>query len=105
MRIEYEPPRKKRQPVFACFKALLRIFIRKVRVVTQGGELGSPCLYLANHANKMGPMVYSMFFPEFHVKWGASQMFGNYGEQIYPRRAVYPEERFGPRGCLVQGVF
>lgn len=90
MRIEYEPPRKKRQPVFACFKALLRIFIRKVRVVTQGGELGSPCLYLANHANKMGPMVYSMFFPEFHVKWGASQMFGNYGERYrYIRDVLY----------------
>ncbi len=89
MRIEYQPP-KKRQPVFACFKALLRIFIRKVRVVTVGGDLKSPCLYLANHANKMGPMIYSMFFPEYHVKWGACQMFGGYRERYrYIRDVLY----------------
>lgn len=52
MQIEYQPP-KKRQPVFACFKGLLRIFIRKVRVVSVGGEPDEHCLYLANHANKM----------------------------------------------------
>lgn len=97
MRIEYEPPRKK-QPVYACFKALLRIFVRKVRTVTLGGELSEPCLYLANHANKMGPMIYSMFFPVYHVNWGASQMLGNYREryrylreqgQDIPMRPVY----------------
>ena len=89
MRIEYEPP-KKRQPVFACFKGLLRIFIRKVRVVTIGGELTEPCLYLANHANKMGPMIYSMFFPTYHVKWGASQMLGNYSDRYnYLRDVLY----------------
>lgn len=89
MRIEYEPPRKK-QPVYACFKALLRIFVRKVRTVTLGGELSEPCLYLANHANKMGPMIYSMFFPVYHVNWGASQMLGNYRERYrYLRDILY----------------
>lgn len=43
MQIEYQPP-KKRQPVFACFKGLLRIFIRKVRVVSVGGEPDEHCL-------------------------------------------------------------
>lgn len=90
MRIEYEPP-KKRQPVFACFKALIRVFyIHKVRFVALGGELEEPCLYLANHANKIGPMVYSMYFPQYHVNWGASQMLGNYGDRYgYLRDVLY----------------
>ena len=89
MQIEYQPP-KKRQPVFACFKGLLRIFIRKVRVVTVGGEPDEHCLYLANHANKMGPMIYNMFFRPYHVKWGASPMLGNYKERYrYLRDVLY----------------
>lgn len=87
MQIEYQPP-KKRQPVFACFKGLLRIFIRKVRVVSVGGEPGEHCLYLANHANKMGPMIYNMFFRRYHVKWGASPMLGNYKERYHYLRDV-----------------
>lgn len=87
MQIEYQPP-KKRQPVFACFKGLLRIFIRKVRVVSVGGEPDEHCLYLANHANKMGPMIYNMFFRPYHVKWGASPMLGNYKERYHYLRDV-----------------
>ena len=89
MRIEYQPP-KKRQPVFALFKGLVRIFVRKVRVVVLGEELKEPCIYLSNHANKMGPMIYSMFFPVYHVKWGASQMLGNYSQRYkYLRDVLY----------------
>lgn len=90
MRIEYEPPRK-RQPIFACFKALIRVFyIHKVRFVAVGGGLKEPCMYLANHANKLGPMVYSMYFPQYHVNWGASQMLGKYKERYrYLRDVLY----------------
>ena len=97
MKIEYQPP-KRRQPVFALFKGLLRIFIRKVRVVSLGGEPQEDCLYLANHANKMGPMIYNMFFNVYHVKWGASQMLGSYKERFaYLRDVLYIQKNNSPR--------
>ena len=86
--IEYQLPRR-RQPVFACFKGVLRLFIRKVRVVTTE-PLPTPCLYLANHANKMGPMIYEMFFPQYHVRWGAHEMLGSYtSRRTYLRDVFY----------------
>ena len=92
MKIEYDPPRKK-QPVFACFKALIRPFVKKPRVVCLGGEPQEKCLYIANHANKMGPMMYSIFFGVYHVKWGASSMFGTYRERFrYLRDVLYVQK-------------
>ena len=87
--IEYSPPRRK-QPVFACCKAFMRIFMRKVRVAAEGGAPQERCVYLANHANKMGPMKYEMFFPAYHVKWGAHQMLEGYGaRRAYLRDVLY----------------
>lgn len=98
MRIEYDPPKKK-QPFFAIVKGLLRIFVRKVRVVVLGEELGGPCVYLANHANKMGPMIYSMFFPEYYVSWGASPMLGSYSQRYrYLRDVLYMQKNGARRG-------
>ncbi len=98
MKIEFELPKKK-QPVFAMFKLLMRIFVRKPRVEYIGDPPSDGCLYLANHANKMGPMVYSMFFPVYHVKWGASQMLGSYGERFrYLRDVLYIQKNKSPRG-------
>ena len=87
MKIEYDPP-KKRQPVFALFKLIIRPFVRRPRVVALGEKLQDGCMYIANHANKMGPMIYSMFLPVYHVKWGASQMLGSYKERFYYLRDV-----------------
>lgn len=89
MRIEYELPRR-RQPIYACFKGILRLFRRRVRTVALGGAPQERCLYLANHANKMGPMIYDMFFPVYHVKWGAHEMLGNYStRRRYLRDVLY----------------
>ena len=87
--IEYQLPKHK-QPVFAIVKGFLRIFIRKVRVVNLGEPLQNQCVYLSNHANKMGPVIYDMFFPVYNVKWGAYQMMGKYSERrAYLRDILY----------------
>ena len=89
MRIEYEPPRR-RQPFFACFCGVIKLFTRKVRVVVEGEKLQEGCIYVANHANKMGPIIYSMYFPVWHVKWGAHEMLGNYRQRfLYLRDILY----------------
>ncbi len=87
--IEYRLP-KRRQAIFACVKGLFRIFIRKVRVVNLGEKLQDKCVYLSNHANKTGPLIYEMFFPFYNVKWGAHQMLGKYSERrAYLRDVLY----------------
>ena len=87
--IEYSLP-KRRQRVFACVKSFLRIFIRKVRIVNLGEKLQDKCVYLCNHANKIGPLIYEMFFPVYSVKWGAFQMLGKYYERrAYLREVLY----------------
>lgn len=89
MRIEYRLPRRK-QPFFACVKAVMRLFHRKIKTVSIDGKLDDKCLYLINHANKYGPILYELYFPVYNVKWGASQMLGSYGERRrYLRDVLY----------------
>lgn len=89
MEIEYRLP-KHRQPVFGFVKGIMKIFMRKKRVVVLGEDLQNKCVYLANHANKMGPVCYDIYFPVYAVKWGAHQMLGNYGERrAYLRDVLY----------------
>lgn len=104
--IEYDLPRKK-QPIFACFKGILRPFRRKPRVVFLGGESEGACLYLANHANKMGPMTYEMFFPVYHVKWGAHEMLGNYAmRKAYLRDVLYMQKnKMGKNKAAFKATF
>ncbi len=104
--IEYQLP-KHRQPIFACFKGFMRIFIRKVRVVCLGKAPEDRCLYLANHANKMGPFIYDMFFPLYHVKWGAHQMLGGYtSRKAYLRDVVYMQKNgYGRRSAAFKASF
>ncbi|MCI5837706.1 MAG: hypothetical protein MRZ91_00655 [Christensenellaceae bacterium] len=86
---EYNLPKKK-QPVFACFKGVVRVFLKKVKVVVLGGPIKEPTLFLANHANKMGPFVYETFMPTYTVKWGAHEMLGGYNERRkYLRDILY----------------
>lgn len=97
MKIEFDLPKKK-QPVFWLFKGFSRIFIRKARVVYTGSKPEGSCLYLANHANKLGPMVYCLYYPEYHVNWGASPMLGKYGERFrYLRDVLYIQKNGSPR--------
>ena len=106
MVIEYQLP-KHRQPVFKCFKGVLRIFKRKVNTVVLGEPLQDKCVYLANHANKMGPVMYDMFFPVYAVKWGAHQMLGKYAERkAYLRDVLYIQKNgMGKRRAAFKATF
>lgn len=89
MKIEYDLPRRK-QPFFACVKAIMRMFHKKIRTVFVDGKPDDKCLYLINHANKSGPILYELYFPVYNVKWGASPMLGSYGERKkYLRDVLY----------------
>lgn len=89
MTIEYQLP-KHRQPVFTFVKGILKIFMKKKRVVVLGDKLEDKCIYLANHANKMGPVNYDCYFPVYTVKWGAHQMLESYSERRkYLRDVLY----------------
>lgn len=106
MKIEYQLPRRK-QPFFTCVKGFLRIIYRKINTVVLGEPLQDKCVYLANHANKMGPVMYEMFFPVYTVKWGAHQMLGNYGERkAYLRDVLYIQKNgMGKRRAAFKAVF
>lgn len=89
MKIEYNLPRR-RQPFFACVKAVMRLFHKKIRTVSLDGQIDEKCLYVINHANKYGPILYELYFPTYNVKWGASPMLGSYGERRrYLRDVLY----------------
>lgn len=89
MKIEYDLPRR-RQPFFTCVKAIMRLFHKKIKTISLDGKLDDKCLYLINHANKYGPILYELYFPVYNVKWGASPMLGSYGERRrYLRDVLY----------------
>lgn len=89
MNIEYELPKHK-QPFFNFVKGIMKLFFRKIKIVNFGGELENKCLYLINHANKNGPILYELRFPVYNVKWGAHQMLGNYSDRRrYLRDVLY----------------
>lgn len=105
-KIEYQLP-KHRQPVFGFVKVFLKIFIRKKRVVVLGEKLQDKCIYLANHANKMGPVMYDMYFPVYAVKWGAHQMLGKYAERrAYLRDVLYIKKNgYGRKKAAFKAFF
>ena len=106
MTIEYQLPRR-RQPFYSFVKGIIKIFMRKKRVIVLGGELEDKCLYLANHANKMGPMNYDLYFPLYHVKWGAHEMLEGYGERRkYLRDVLYIQKNgVGRRRAAFKAFF
>ena len=90
MKIEYSFPKRKKQPFFAVIKFLMRPIYRRVKTVVLGPQLDNKCLYIINHANKSGPIIYDMYFPVRTVKWAAHQMLGNYASRkAYLRDVLY----------------
>lgn len=90
--IEYQLPKKK-QRLFGPVKKILRLFYKKIKVVTLGPKLDENCLLLANHANKKGPLVYELFLPIHCVKWGAHEMLETYKKRWrYLRDVLYMQK-------------
>lgn len=66
-----------RKPFFRFVKSILRIFIRKPRVVCEGGcEPEAGALYISNHVGAFGPLVYELYFPHRFRFWGTYEMTG-----------------------------
>ncbi len=96
--IEYNGKRKK-QPFFKCVKGVVKLFKGKITVHCIGGEIEDKCLYLANHANKLGPLLYETYLPAYCAKWGASQMLGGYKERwLYLRNVLYIQKNGWKKG-------
>ena len=106
MKIEYQLPRHK-QPFFRFVKGILKIIYRKIHTVVLGEPLQDKCVYLANHANKMGPVMYELYFPVYTVKWGAHQMLGSYKERkAYLRDVLYIQKNgMGKRKAAFKATF
>lgn len=98
MWIEYNG-KKKKQPIFKCFTAIVRLFSGKKRVEYLGEKPTEHAVYLANHANKMGPFYYEMHLPFYNVMWGHHGMFGNYVERFkYLRNVLYIQKNGVKKG-------
>ncbi len=88
--------KSKKQPVFRCVKAILRIFMRKPkRIVNLAGELESKSIIVANHSGKLGPVFLELYFPLFHCMWGAGEMLGNYSSRFHYLRDVFYMQKKG----------
>jgi len=80
--------KKKKQPVWAFFKAIVAPFNRVKEVVYLGEQLPKKCIMVSNHNNKKGPLVFEINLPILHAKWGAYWMLGGYKERFHYLRDV-----------------
>lgn len=87
---------KRIQPFFTVVKAVLRLFFRKPEIMAVGDEIKEPCIFVANHESKGGPVIYELYLPYFHAKWGAHEMLENYSERRKYLRDVYYIQK---KGC------
>ncbi|MBQ9071460.1 MAG: hypothetical protein IJY23_08990 [Clostridia bacterium] len=85
---DYVVPSKK-QPIFSFVKKILRIFI-KAEVELHCDSVPDKAIIVTNHSAKMGPLALELYYPKFHITWGAHQMLGNYKSRfLYLRDVLY----------------
>ena len=88
---DYKLPKRK-QPFFSVVKWLFKLFI-KVKVESNIDNIPEKAIIVTNHAAKMGPLVFELYYPKFNVKWGAHQMLGNYKSRfLYLRDVLYMQK-------------
>ena len=84
---------KRRQPVFSKVKKILRLFMR-VKVEVKCEDLPKKAILLSNHSAKSGPLAFELYYPNFHVTWGAHEMLGNYKSRyLYLRNVFYIQKQ------------
>ncbi|MBE7089080.1 MAG: hypothetical protein E7370_06190 [Clostridiales bacterium] len=100
-------PPKRKQPVWRVVAPIFKIFYKKPEIVYLGKKLEEPCIMVANHAAKRGPMVYELYMPIFNAKWGAGEMLGNYKSRFtYLRDIFYIKKRgFGKFRATIKAGF
>lgn len=86
---EFKVP-SKRQPIYKCFKPIMRLIYRKPEIINLAGEIKERSIIIANHSAKSGPPCLDLYFPIKTVKWGAYQMLGNYkSRRAYLKDVLY----------------
>lgn len=85
---EFKVPNKK-QPFFKIVKKIISIFLRKPKVINLVGKLKEKSIIVSNHQGKIGPLYLDMYYPMFHVTWGAHQMLGNYKSRYNYLRNIF----------------
>lgn len=80
---------KKRQPVWRGVSRILKLFFRKPKIISLGGELPKRAIYVANHSAMFGPLVYNLHLPATIAQWGAYPMLGNYRARYRYLKDVY----------------
>ena len=70
--------RKKKHPIFNGFKAFLRLFKKKPKMVYLGKQPKEPCIILSNHVGSSGPITYELH-ADFQFRfWGTYEMNGDF---------------------------
>lgn len=82
--------KKRKQPIFAIVKFVLRIFLRKPKIINLNGDkLPDQCLYIGVHRGKWTPMYMKLYYPKDIVFVGAYPMLGKYKERNYYLREIF----------------
>ncbi len=63
-----------RKTWFKCFKAILRLFIKKPKFVFLGDEFADRSLVLSNHVGASAPLTLECYFPKPFRFWGTYEM-------------------------------
>ncbi len=96
--IKWKVP-KKRQPVWAVFGRIFKIFFHVKTIEFLDEKFPQKCIIISNHHNKRGPMVYELCLPVKHATWGAYQMLGTYGMRFrYLRDVLYIQKNGMKKG-------
>ncbi len=90
----------RRHLMYSFFKAILRLFVRRPRVIDLSFLDAGPAMYLANHSAASGPLKLELFLPRSFVFWGVHEMCGGFRERRdYLYRTFYRQKlkwRKGP---------
>ena len=77
----------------------MRCFYKKPKIVNLAGELKEKSIIIPNHCHKKGPLMYELYYPVFHILWGAHQMLGDFkSRQSYLRDVFYIQKRGFSKG-------
>lgn len=98
---------KRKRPFFGLFKAIVKLFTKKPKLIVKGQPLDDGCLLLGNHANKNGPLMYDVYLPLYTCKWGAYQMLCGYKDRfLYLRNVLYIQKNgYGKFAATIKALF
>lgn len=79
---------KRKQPVFAVVKFILRLFIHKPKIISYNDKIPTDGIIIAPHHGKWGPLFLCIHYPKKISCIGAHPMLGSYKERFHYLRDV-----------------